>query len=196
MFKVKYVDSIMMLVRLDLNLIVSLFQHKCEVSETVSTTTLVTSRKAKWPLWLGGGREAGGGRWEAGGGRREAGGGKGTTQEKIRDTFFLISGFCTNLPLPHNFPERSHQGLEEVACIVSKPLVSCLWGCGAPVNPPKLNIQEVQGGLCPLDQRETPGLLPIFQDFLLLSNHTPLDRSHREIKTLFIFLWIKKDYNM
>ena len=37
---VKYVDSIMMLVRLDLNLIVSLFQHKCEVSETVSTTTL------------------------------------------------------------------------------------------------------------------------------------------------------------
>ena len=41
MFKVKYVDSIMMLVRLDLNLIVSLFQHKCEVSEKVSTTTLV-----------------------------------------------------------------------------------------------------------------------------------------------------------
>ena len=35
MFKVKYVDSIMMLVRLDLNPIVSLFQHKCEVSETV-----------------------------------------------------------------------------------------------------------------------------------------------------------------
>ena len=30
MFKVKYVDSIMMVVRLDLNLIVSLFQHKCE----------------------------------------------------------------------------------------------------------------------------------------------------------------------
>ena len=41
MFKVKYVDYIMMLVGLDLNLIVSLFQHKCEVSETVSTTTLV-----------------------------------------------------------------------------------------------------------------------------------------------------------
>ena len=40
MFKVKYVDSVMMLVRLDLNLIVSLFQHKCEVSEKVSTTTL------------------------------------------------------------------------------------------------------------------------------------------------------------
>ena len=40
MFKVKYVDYIMMLVRLDLYLIVSLFQHKCEVSETISTTTL------------------------------------------------------------------------------------------------------------------------------------------------------------
>ena len=45
MFKVKYVDSIMMLVRLDLNLIVSLFQHKCEVSETVSTTTLLCVEK-------------------------------------------------------------------------------------------------------------------------------------------------------
>ena len=44
MFKLKYVDSIMMLVRLDLNLIVSLFQHKCEVSETVSTTTLPLER--------------------------------------------------------------------------------------------------------------------------------------------------------
>ena len=43
MFKVKYVDSIMMLVRLDLNLIVSLFQHKCAVSEKVSTTTLIRS---------------------------------------------------------------------------------------------------------------------------------------------------------
>ena len=38
----------------------------------------------------------------------------------------------------------SHQGENEVACIVSKPLVSCLWGCGESVNPPKLNIQEVQ----------------------------------------------------
>ena len=37
MFKVKYVDSIMMLVRLVLNLIVSLFQHKCKVSETYNT---------------------------------------------------------------------------------------------------------------------------------------------------------------
>ena len=45
MFKVKYmyVHSIMMPVRLDLNLIVSLFQRNCEVSETVSTTTLVVA---------------------------------------------------------------------------------------------------------------------------------------------------------
>ena len=48
MFKVKYVDSIMMLVRLDLNLIVSLFQHKCEVSEKVSTTTLIEGHHGLW----------------------------------------------------------------------------------------------------------------------------------------------------
>ena len=53
--------------------------------------------------------------------------------------FHLISGFLTNLP--------SHQGKKEVACVVSKPLVSCLWGCGEPINPLKLNIQEVQGAL-------------------------------------------------
>ena len=40
----------------------------------------------------------------------------------------------------------SHQGKKEVACIVCKPLVSCLWGCGESVNPPKLYMQEVQGG--------------------------------------------------
>ena len=53
MFKVKYVDSIMMLVRLDLNLIVSLFQHKCEVSEMVSTTTLMY-RNATLPCFFSG----------------------------------------------------------------------------------------------------------------------------------------------
>ena len=47
--QVKYVDSIMMLVRLDLNLIhvVSLFQRKCGVTETVSTTTLIRT-SWKW----------------------------------------------------------------------------------------------------------------------------------------------------
>ena len=57
-----------------------------------------------------------------------------------------------------------HQGKKEVACIVSKPLVSCLWGCGESVNPPKLNIQEVQGALSSRPKGH-PGPLPIFQDF-------------------------------
>ena len=90
--------------------------------------------------------------------------------------FFLNFRIFSNLPLPHNFLERrevaSHQGKKEVACIVSKPLVSCLWGCGDSVNPPKLNIQEVQGALSSRSKGD-PGLLPIFQEFLLLSNHTP-----------------------
>ena len=46
--KVRYVDSIMVLVRLELNLIVSLFQQKCEVSETVSTTSLVYTMSILW----------------------------------------------------------------------------------------------------------------------------------------------------
>ena len=66
----------------------------------------------------------------------------------------------------------SQQGKKEVACIVSKPLVSCLWRCGESVNPPKLNIQEVQGALSSRPKGD-PGPLPIFQDFLRLSNHTP-----------------------
>ena len=41
----------------------------------------------------------------------------------------------------------SYQGKKEVACIVTKSLVSCLCGCGESVNPSKLNIQEVQGAL-------------------------------------------------
>ena len=66
----------------------------------------------------------------------------------------------------------SHQGKKEVACIVSKPLVSCLWGCGESVNPPNLNLQEVYWSLSSRPKGYS-GLLPIFQDFLLLSNHTP-----------------------
>ena len=90
--------------------------------------------------------------------------------------FFLISGFLfTNLPLPQAFLERrkvaTKERKKEIACIVSKPLVSCLWGCGESVNPPKLNIQEVQGALSSRPKGD-PGPLPIFQDFLLLSNHT------------------------
>ena len=83
--------------------------------------------------------------------------------------------FFTNLPLLQHFLERwevATKKRKEVACIVSKPLVSCLWGCGESVNPPKLNIQEVQGALSSRPKGD-PGTLPIFQDFLLLSNHTP-----------------------
>ena len=34
--------------------------------------------------------------------------------------------------------------------MVSKPLVSCLWGCGESVNPPKLNIEGIQGLWVPI----------------------------------------------
>ena len=64
------------------------------------------------------------------------------------------------------------QGMKGVACFVSQPLVSCLWGCGESVNPPKLNIQDIQGALSSRPKGD-PGLLPIFQDLLLLSNHNP-----------------------
>ena len=63
----------------------------------------------------------------------------------------------------------SHLGKKEVARIVSKPLVSCLWGCGESVeSPPKLNIKEVQGALSSRPKGD-PGPLPIFQYFLLFS---------------------------
>ena len=64
--------------------------------------------------------------------------------------------------LKFSWKKRSiHQGKKEVACIVSKPLVSCLWGCVEPVNPPNLNIQEVQGALSSRPKGD-PGPLPIF----------------------------------
>ena len=70
----------------------------------------------------------------------------------------MISRFLSNL--------RSHQGKKEVpvACLVSKPLVSCLWGCGESVNTPKLNIQEVQRASSSRPKGD-PGLLSMF--FLL-----------------------------
>ena len=70
----------------------------------------------------------------------------------------------TNLSLPQNFLERREVATKEkkeVTCIVSKPLVSCLWGCGEVC---------ISTGICPVDHRETHGPLPIFQDFLLVSN--------------------------
>ena len=65
---------------------------------------------------------------------------------------FLIFFFFYKFPFASklSWKKRSSlQGKKEVACIVSKPLVSCLCGCGESVNPLKLNIYEVQG-LCPL----------------------------------------------
>ena len=57
------------------------------------------------------------------------------------ELFFYFASKCF-------WKKRSrHQGMKEVACIVSKPLVSCLWCYVESVNSPKLNIQEVQGAL-------------------------------------------------
>ena len=60
----------------------------------------------------------------------------------------------------------SHQGKKEVACTVSKPLVSCLWGCGESVNPPKLNIQEVWGGGFVLETKGRPRPTARFSGFV------------------------------
>ena len=89
----------------------------------------------------------------------------------IRPDFriFYKSPFASNL----SWKKRSnHQGKKEVACIVCKPLVSCLWGCGESVNPPKLNIQEVQGALSSRPKGD-PGPLPIFQDFFYFCKSHP-----------------------
>ena len=62
--------------------------------------------------------------------------------------FFQIFLYKSLFALKYSWKKRnSHRGKKELACIVSKPLVSCLWGCGESVNPPTLNIQEVQGAL-------------------------------------------------
>ena len=49
--------------------------------------------------------------------------------------FFLISGFLYKSPFAS--------------------ILSCLWGCGESVNPPKLNIQQVQGALSSRPKRDT-----------------------------------------
>ena len=95
---------------------------------------------------------------------RRGKGGKCTFQSCDFSGFSWFPDFYfTNLPLPQNVLEK-----REVACIMSKPLVYCLWGCGESVNSQKLNIQEVHGALSSRPKGD-PGSLPIFQDFLLLS---------------------------
>ena len=85
--------------------------------------------------------------------------------------FSLISGFFTKISFSSKYSWKkrsSHQGKKDVARIVSKPLVSCLWGCGESF---KIKHPGGSGGLS-FWPKGDPGPLPIFQDFLLLSNHT------------------------
>ena len=56
---------------------------------------------------------------------------------------------------------------------MSKPLVSCLWGCGESVNPPKLNIQEVQGASV-LYSKGRPRPATHFPGFFTFCQITPL----------------------
>ena len=83
--------------------------------------------------------------------------------------FYLFIYFIFFLNLfAYKFSQKKrsrHQGKKEVPCIVPKPLVSCLWGCGESVNPPKLNIQEVQGALSSRPQGD-PGPATHFSGFV------------------------------
>ena len=64
--------------------------------------------------------------------------------------------------------KSSHQGKKEVACIVSSFLFVGMWRvCKSSNNFTSRRFR----GLWP---KGDPGLLPIFQDLLLLSNHTPV----------------------
>ena len=96
--------------------------------------------------------------------------------------FFYKSPFASKFPWKKR---RSHQGKKEVACIVSNPLVSCLWGCGESVNPPKVKHPGDSGGFVLLTKER---LRPAthFQDFLLLLNHI--------MKFVFVYS-LKKNIN-
>ena len=54
----------------------------------------------------------------------------------LRKHFFKgIYSFPSPSQINISWKKRSsHQGKKEVACIISKPLVTCLWGCGESVN--------------------------------------------------------------
>ena len=97
---------------------------------------------------------------------------------------FSLSGFFYKFPFFLNiflkeekYPPRKERNLHvhvHVACIVS--MFSCLWGCEESVNPPKLNIQEVQGvqGLnCPRDEARYP-----FVRTFYFCQITPLEKAH------------------
>ena len=137
----------------------------------------------------------------------------------ISQDFSWFQDFFLQISLSGKNRNSDQGGKKEVVCIVSKPVVSCLWECGESVHHLKLNIHEVQGlkfrnfqcnqfvevgvygpnngswrhhdddddevqGLCPWRQRETRAhyrSVCIFQDFLLLSNHTPASNWNRLI---------------
>ena len=86
---------------------------------------------------------------------------------KERYSPVISQDFVYKFPLPQNCLEgrevSTDERKKEVACIVSRPLVSCVWGCGKSVNSQKLNIKEVQMAT------HFSGIV------LLLSNHTPDD---------------------
>ena len=91
----------------------------------------------------------------------------------------------TVFPASFFYKSHSHQGKKEVACIVSNPLVSCLWEYGESVNPPKLNIQEVQGALSSRPKR-VKGLLPIFRIFDFCQNTPLINTWVKFFKTCFV----------
>ena len=90
----------------------------------------------------------------------------------ISHDFSWFQYFFTNLPLSQHFLKSGHQGKKEVASIVSKPVVSCLWGCGESVNLPKLNIQEDQGVMSSRPKGRTVPL-PISQVFFTFIKSYP-----------------------
>ena len=108
----------------------------------------------------------------------------------------------------------SHQGKKEVACIESKPLVSCLWGCGESVNPP--TSRRFRAGHCPVDHRETQAHYPFFFYFCeitllylkslhgvkvctIINNHEKLFHlqsfHRRNKKTLLHECWFRQLFN-
>ena len=88
----------------------------------------------------------------------------------------------------------SHQGKKDAACIVSKPLVFCLWGCRESVNRSKLNIQELQGATCMSSRSKgDPDPLSIFQDFFTFkvkSQPSCIQKLVSASTNLFIFILV------
>ena len=59
----------------------------------------------------------------------------------VREHWLFLTGHSINSACDFPFASKCswnrisiHQGKKEVACIVSRPLVSCLWGCGESVK--------------------------------------------------------------